>query len=86
MVWNTTETTMSIPLYVNGRTVQEKDKVLVHPRRVARVKLLLPQGSDLAKAYSCPEGGFVLEFEDGDCQVWARTDADIQLLKRGSAT
>jgi hypothetical protein len=55
---------------------------VVRPSRVAHVKLLLPPGSKLAHDYSSPEGGFVLEFQDGDCQVWKKPDEDIRLVRR----
>lgn len=69
--------------YTDGTVVRKLDKVVVHPSRHARVKLLLEPGSELAHAYSCPEGGLVLEFEDGDCQVWSQPDEDITFIQRG---
>ena len=68
--------------YLDGSPVREGDEVVVRPSRVAHVKLLLPPGSKLAHDYSSPEGGFVLEFQDGDCQVWKKPDEDIRLVRR----
>ncbi len=68
--------------YLDGSPVREKDEVVVRPDRSAYVKLILPPGSKLAHDYSSPEGGFVLEFQDGDCQVWNKADEDIRLIRR----
>jgi len=59
------------------------DVVLTRPNRSARVKFLIEPGSSLADAYSAPDGGIVLEFDDGDHQKWPKADEDIRLIRRG---
>ena len=57
-------------LYTDGREVMPDDVVVTLSSRKARVQLLLEPGSPMANAYSAPNGGIVLEFDDGDTQMW----------------
>lgn len=59
------------------------DVVLTPPDRMAHVQFLLEPNSQLADAYSAPKGGIVLEFDDGDHQMWPKADEDMQLIRRG---
>lgn len=68
--------------YTDGQEVMVNDVVLTPPNRPARVQFLLEPGSQLANAYSAPNGGIVLEFDDGDHQMWPKADEDMQFIRR----
>jgi hypothetical protein len=68
--------------YSDGREVVINDVVLAPRNKSARVKIILEPDSSLAHAYSSPIGGIVLEFDDGDVQVWPEADEDLQFIRR----
>jgi hypothetical protein len=70
------------PRYVDGQDVQTGDRVLVRSQRKAVVVVICLPGTKEARDWACQEGGFLLEFDDGDAQVWHVPDEDIELLSR----
>jgi hypothetical protein len=64
--------------YVGGTVVQTGDRVLIYDR-VATVTVLIP-GTQQAMDYSKPEGGLLVEFDDGDVQAWPRPDEDMEKI------
>ena len=80
--WNIINPFMQKYFYTDGHEVMVNDVVLTQPRRYAHVQLILQPESSLASAYSAPNGGIVLQFDDGDCQMWPKPDEDIQLIRR----
>lgn len=82
--WNTIKEFMKSYFYTDGTEVFLNDIVLVNPNRTAHVQLVLEPGSSLANAYSAPNGGIVIEFDDGDYQMWPSTNEDIRLVRRHS--
>ena len=69
--------------YADGKEVMPDDVVVTPNSRKARVQLLLEPGSPTANAYSAPNGGIVLKFDDGDTQMWPQANEDMQLVRRG---
>lgn len=51
--------------YCDGRTVRRGDRVRIAGKRPGIVVEILQRGTDIAKSFSCPEGG-VLIAEDWD--------------------
>jgi len=68
--------------YSDGREIRKGDRVLVEGAREAVVSLLLSPGCKESWDFSCPEGGFLLDFADGDVQVWPHANEDIELVDR----
>ncbi len=70
--------------YRSGDEVREKDKVLVYPERRAIVEAVLKPGTAFARDYAVEkEGGFLLQFQGGDLEVWMNAEDEIQLIERG---
>ena len=70
--------------YKSGEEVREKDKVLVYPKRPAIVVAVLKPGTAKARDYSVEkEGGFLLQLEGGDLEVWMSAKDEIELVARG---
>lgn len=69
--------------YSNGIELKKGDKVLVNDKKIASVEVVFSPHTSEALTYCCKEGGFLLSFEDGDCQAWCNTDEDIIFLSRG---
>ncbi|HOI38517.1 MAG TPA: hypothetical protein PLF11_14185 [Bacillota bacterium] len=69
--------------YPTGEEVRENDRVLALDRP-AVVEAVFGPGTKMARD-TCygSEGGFVLQFEDGDRQVWPNTEDRIALVARG---
>lgn len=71
--------------YIDGQEAMVGDEILAPPRKPGRVQFLLEPGSPLAQAYSAPNGGIVLEFDDEDCQMWPEADEDLRFVRRSSS-
>lgn len=68
--------------YSDGRQMEKGDRVLVDGTRQAVVSAIVQPGSTEALEFSCPDGGFFLDFDDGDAQLWPHADQDIEFLNR----
>ena len=68
--------------YFNGVELKKGDKVLINDKKIAYVEAIFSPKSLEGLTYSCEEGGFLLNFENGDYQVWPNTDEDIIFLSR----
>ena len=70
--------------YQNGEEVRENDKVLTYSKRPGIVEAILKPGTKLAYDYYVEdEGGFILQFEDGQVEVWMTAKEKIELVARG---
>lgn len=72
--------------YSDGLPLQKHDHVLIDRTQYAWVEEVLIPGTQKAHDYACPEGGFILRFQDGGIQVWPYPDEDICLIERGQDT
>ena len=69
--------------YKDGREVRKGDRVVFNKVRPAVISEILCPGSMGASEWSCPEGGFLLDFDDGDAHVYRRVNEDIEFMSRG---
>ncbi len=68
--------------YLSGECIQAGDRVLAD-NKPAVVKYILESGSGLASQHSCPDsGGFMLNFDCGDWQLWVAADEDLEFISR----
>ncbi len=70
-------------LYCDGREVCVGDRVLVDSNRGALVTEVLAAGAEASAGDKLANGGFLLQFDDGDCQLWQIADEDVELISRG---
>jgi len=72
---------MSSFKYSNGDEVTIGERVLVNRTRIGIVKKIFEAFTEDAKDWSCNEtGGVLITFDDGDPQVWAILDEDIEKI------
>jgi hypothetical protein len=69
-------------LYRSGDEVRDGDRVIAVGRPAAVTAVLRPGTKAASDHYVAKEGGFLLEFDDGDCQVWPNTEDPIELVGR----
>jgi len=68
--------------YSTGEVVLNGDSVKVQ-NKIGTVVGLFQPGTEQAKDYSCSDtGGVLIEFTDGDLQLWPVLDEDLILVKR----
>jgi len=73
---------MTAFVYLEGGNVLKGDRVLAAGKKATVVEVL-EIGSPASANYSCPAtGGLILQFDDGDLQVWPWVNEDLQLLAR----
>jgi hypothetical protein len=69
--------------YILGnQPVQHGDRIRVTPNRMATVSTILEPLSDDAKSYDQPDGGVILDFDDGDCWLVQDFHEDFELINR----
>ena len=68
--------------YIGGELVCEGDGVMAANKRAVILRVMGMHTRN-AKDHACFDtGGLLLEFEDGDLQVWPYVNEDIRLLQR----
>lgn len=66
--------------YISGEVICENDSVMCGNIRGTVIQVMSP-GSVQAAAHDCREtGGFLIELENGDCQLWVQADEDLVFL------
>lgn len=65
-------------LYTDGSEVHKGDRILIHGARKAVISAVLLPGTEGAENYALPEGGILVEFDDGELQAWPRVDEDME--------
>ena len=75
MIWKLT--------YLSNEEIVEGNSVVVNLSRRGVVNQVLLPNSQAAMAFACAEsGGFVLRLDDGDLQLWAKADEDLEFVCR----
>ena len=69
-------------VYAGGQEVMVNDLVLAPVGRFACVQELLEPGSSHEDAKAMPNGGVLLGFGGGKCQMWPRPENDLYLVRR----
>jgi hypothetical protein len=68
--------------YVTGEQVLIGDRISVASKQGAIENILMPETED-AKDFDCKEtGGLLINFEDGDLQLWSEVDEDLMFVDR----
>jgi hypothetical protein len=67
-------------LYTDGREVHAGDRVLVNGDRLAVVSAIVHPGTPDASNYALPQGGILVEFDNGALQAWPCVDEDIERI------
>jgi hypothetical protein len=68
--------------YLSGEEVLEGDRIVVVTKEGTISNVFLP-GTDGSKDYDCWDtGGVLIKFDDGDLQLWPKTDEDLKFIQR----
>jgi hypothetical protein len=68
--------------YLSGEEVLAGDRIVVVTKEETIWNVFLP-GTDGSKHYNCWDtGGVLIKFDDGDLQLWPKTDGDLKFIKR----
>ena len=69
--------------YPDGQIVRPKDRVLAVGKLAVVEAVFEPRSKLGRETVYGDEGGFILQFDDGDRQVWLNTEDEIKLIERG---
>ncbi len=69
--------------YTTGEPVRAGDRIIADRNKFGTVKYILAPGSDAASLHACSiSGGIMLDFENGDSQLWTAADEDLEFISR----
>ncbi len=69
--------------YPEGQVVRRGDRVLALGKPALIEAVFEPRSKLGRETVYGDEGGFILQFDDGDRQVWLNTQDEIKLIERG---
>lgn len=69
--------------YMDGTLAEEQDRVLIDGARSGIVVRVLRPLTEAASNHGCHDsGGVLIEFDDGDVQLWPDLDEDIEKVQQ----
>ena len=68
--------------YVSGEPIMLGDRVVVNQQRQAIVVGIIRKGCAETYNFDLGDGGFLVEYSNGELEAWPEADEDIELIAR----